>query len=79
MSEYDGDSAQREIDRADDHVDREQWERERNCEHRNVVTYTYRDWYETGIPAGTQCEDCGATLPDQPETEANEPTRGTES
>lgn len=32
---------------------------EAECEHLSMVTYTMRDWYETGIPAGTVCEDCG--------------------
>jgi hypothetical protein len=66
MSEHDADRAQHEIDRADDHVGREQWERERNCAHRTVVIHTY-------------CRDCGAVLPNPPETATNEPTRGTES
>ena len=34
-------------------------ERQDECEHEHVVTYTYRDWHETGIPQGTVCEDCG--------------------
>ena len=68
---------QHEIDRADDFVDREQWERERNCEHASIVTYTIRDWRETGIPEGTVCEDCGKQFPDPPEVEANEPNKPT--
>ena len=31
---------------------------EEECEHLSMVTYTVRDWRETGIPEGTICEDC---------------------
>ena len=37
------------------------------CEHRSIVTYTFRDWYETGIPEGTACDDCGKQFPYPPE------------
>lgn len=30
-----------------------------DCEHESVVTYTVRDWWETGLSPGTVCEDCG--------------------
>ena len=35
------------------------------CEHLSMVTYTIRDWRETGIAPGTMCEDCGHEFSDE--------------
>lgn len=34
-------------------------------EHLSVVTYTLRDWRETGIHPGTVCDDCGHEFTDE--------------
>lgn len=46
---------------------------ESECPHLHTWTYTYRDWWETGIPEGTVCEDCGKEFT-QEEVEAERPT-----
>jgi hypothetical protein len=61
---------------ADHHVMMEQAQREHDCERNGghtIVTYTYRDWCDTGVPEGTVCEDCGKQFPDPPEIEYPEP------
>jgi hypothetical protein len=35
------------------------------CDHQSIVTYTMRDWRETGIAPGTICEDCGHEFTDK--------------
>jgi hypothetical protein len=57
------------LDRAQDHVDREEWALQQACEHLHVDVYTIRDWRETGIPAGAVCSDCGKQLPEPDEIE----------
>lgn len=38
------------------------------CEH-VYITYTVRDWRDTGIAPGTHCENCGYEPPEQEEVE----------
>jgi hypothetical protein len=30
-----------------------------DCEHEVVDAYTYSDWWDTGIPEGAYCRECG--------------------
>ena len=41
-------------------IEHERRQDQEDCPHYSVVTYTMRDWRETGIAPGTVCEDCGA-------------------